>query len=385
MSVPPLQDIGNIITIEVHHPPVMPPLPQLVEAPTFHPTPAEFEDPLAYLESVREEAERFGICCIVPPPSWKPPFMIDLNKLKFPTRVQKINELMFRKVQRMKFMKDLVAFSDAAGHPLSKLPLVGGKELNLHLLFTHVSRRGGFEATTAKRKWTEVADDMNIHDVSASHLAGSLKKHYQHLLLPYERHRRDCHDRCADATDGPADQGAGSGGAGVSAGASSEVGAAPVNFQQSGGSLMSRRVSSGASQAEVVTIKAKGEERSNGEAFDAVIAYEPPKPGEELCEVCGSGEGNESILLCDRCNCGFHMQCLVPPLTQVCAVETLHPCFKLILLPSPTLYPSPTSSSSNLHPTTHLPLGARGGVVLRALFGRAVRIRIRPDVSVPPV
>ena len=68
--------------------------PELVEAPTFYPTAAEFENPLGYVESVREEAERFGICCIVPPPSWKPPFMLDLNKLKFPTRVQKINELM---------------------------------------------------------------------------------------------------------------------------------------------------------------------------------------------------------------------------------------------------------------------------------------------------
>ena len=68
--------------------------PTLPEAPTFHPTAKEFENPLRYILSIREEAERFGICCIAPPPSWKPPFMIDLNKLKFPTRVQKINELL---------------------------------------------------------------------------------------------------------------------------------------------------------------------------------------------------------------------------------------------------------------------------------------------------
>ena len=45
----------------------------LVEAPTFTPTAAEFENPLRYLLSIREEAERYGICCIQPPPSWKPP------------------------------------------------------------------------------------------------------------------------------------------------------------------------------------------------------------------------------------------------------------------------------------------------------------------------
>ena len=88
----------------------------------FHPSAAEFENPMEYILSIRETAERFGICwysaaphplraqselhplwphialagSIVPPPSWKPPFVLDRNKLKFPTRVQKINELMAR-------------------------------------------------------------------------------------------------------------------------------------------------------------------------------------------------------------------------------------------------------------------------------------------------
>ena len=35
---------------------------QLREAPTFHPTAAEFEDPLRYIMSIREESEQFGIC-----------------------------------------------------------------------------------------------------------------------------------------------------------------------------------------------------------------------------------------------------------------------------------------------------------------------------------
>ena len=35
------------------------------------------------------------------------------------------------------------------------------------------------------------------------------------------------------------------------------------------------------------------------------------------CELCGSGENDESVLLCDNCNRGFHMECLSPPLTSV--------------------------------------------------------------------
>ena len=36
-----------------------------------------------------------------------------------------------------------------------------------------------------------------------------------------------------------------------------------------------------------------------------------------VCELCGSGENDDSVLLCDECNRGFHMECLAPPLTSV--------------------------------------------------------------------
>jgi len=167
--------------------------------------------PRSYLLSIREEAEKFGICAIQPPPSWKPPFMLDLNKLRFPTRVQKINELLVRKVQRLKFMKALTGFCDGRGTPLKKIPDVSGRAVDLHLLYTLVRKRGGFEQTCAARRWSEVrraetahaptpnrrpptrqtrlqvAEQMNMHHAARSHLAQALKKHYHALLLPFER------------------------------------------------------------------------------------------------------------------------------------------------------------------------------------------------------
>jgi hypothetical protein len=35
------------------------------------------------------------------------------------------------------------------------------------------------------------------------------------------------------------------------------------------------------------------------------------------CEVCGSPDDSESMLLCDNCNRGFHMQCCSPPMTVI--------------------------------------------------------------------
>ena len=45
------------------------------DAPVFHPTLKEFENPIAYISKIRDEfgADRCGICKIVPPKEWDPP------------------------------------------------------------------------------------------------------------------------------------------------------------------------------------------------------------------------------------------------------------------------------------------------------------------------
>lgn len=46
-------------------------------APTYYPTREEFNDHLAYIERIRPEAEKYGICRIVPPEGWNPPFALE--------------------------------------------------------------------------------------------------------------------------------------------------------------------------------------------------------------------------------------------------------------------------------------------------------------------
>eukprot|EP00945_MAST-04E_sp_MAST-4E-sp1_P006087 g6087.t1 len=43
------------------------------EAPTFRPTPKEFENPIAYIKKIQAIGMKSGICKIVPPPGWNPP------------------------------------------------------------------------------------------------------------------------------------------------------------------------------------------------------------------------------------------------------------------------------------------------------------------------
>jgi hypothetical protein len=67
----------------------------LVAAPVFRPSEEEFSDPSVYITKIKDLAEPFGICKIIPPPSWKPNFALD-EKTKFRTKVQNLGKLLHR-------------------------------------------------------------------------------------------------------------------------------------------------------------------------------------------------------------------------------------------------------------------------------------------------
>lgn len=49
----------------------------LQEAPTFRPTEEEWKEPMEYMKKITPEGQKYGICKIIPPESWNPPFAID--------------------------------------------------------------------------------------------------------------------------------------------------------------------------------------------------------------------------------------------------------------------------------------------------------------------
>lgn len=49
----------------------------LEEAPVYHPTIEQFSQPMEYIERIARDAKDYGICKIVPPEGWRPPFSID--------------------------------------------------------------------------------------------------------------------------------------------------------------------------------------------------------------------------------------------------------------------------------------------------------------------
>lgn len=259
-------------------------------APVFHPTEEEFGDPLRFIEKIRAEVEPYGICRIVPPKSWKPPFARDLQTFSFPTKLQAIHQLQERPAacDASTFELEYGRFLEKHGgrRPRNRPVVLKGQELDLCKLFNAVKRHGGFERVVEEKKWGEVMRILNPNAVSSTQTNSSLCQIYEKNLYEYEVYqlcttsgkrmpnlKKGTKRHTAEQTSGPEPQ---------------------------GHPKVKRR------RRSCKENKSLKEEDSNSE-----------QRLDQICEQCQSGLHEEMMLLCDRCDKGWHLYCLSPPLKAI--------------------------------------------------------------------
>ena len=100
--------------------------------PVYYPTEEQWaNNPLDYINSIRPEAEKYGVCNIVAPDSWQPEFRLpNKDDLRFRTRVQAVNELQNRPAGPSQRARENAAKAkaalEAAGFSLPPGFLLGG-------------------------------------------------------------------------------------------------------------------------------------------------------------------------------------------------------------------------------------------------------------------
>ncbi|KAK8747363.1 hypothetical protein OTU49_016776, partial [Cherax quadricarinatus] len=91
------------------------------------------------------------------------------------------------------FMSKLHKFMKDRNTPITRLPHIGYKQLNVFELFTRVQQFGGYEAVGEKKHWKQLYEEMSGNSnssnppQSAQSFSSILKRHYERLLLPYEK------------------------------------------------------------------------------------------------------------------------------------------------------------------------------------------------------
>jgi len=184
-------------------PPMSDDLFGLEEAPTFRPTEEEFEDPYAYIEKIRKAGERAGICKIIPPASWKPPFCVDVEHFKFRTRLQRLNDLDANSKAQNSYLDGLQAFWENQGQPMHRLPQLDRRPVNLFVLRKEVERRGGLATVTERKQWADIGRAMGFSRDTCTSLSHSLKSFYVKWIQPYDVYLQQQQQRGPSA-NGPA-------------------------------------------------------------------------------------------------------------------------------------------------------------------------------------
>ncbi|XP_016954211.1 lysine-specific demethylase lid [Drosophila biarmipes] len=330
------------------------------ECPVFRPTVEEFKNPLAYISKIRSVAEKCGIAKILPPASWSPPFAVDVDKLHFVPRVQRLNELEAKTRVKLNFLDHIAKFWELQGSSL-RIPMVERKALDLYTLHRIVQEEGGMEQTTKDRKWAKVANRMQYP--SSKSVGATLKAHYERILHPFEVYT-------SGKVLGPTPVPAGAGGTPVKLedGGGTDYKAHEIPTRQQitppndtntrrskrfGNSNVScglSVVTATAKPSVGVIVKTESKEEFKRDllsSFNAVNTsgpgvpvstrapfqkkgVEPPSPIVDplmkyICHICNRGDVEESMLLCDGCDDSYHTFCLLPPLTSIPKGEWLCP------------------------------------------------------------
>ncbi|XP_023213353.1 uncharacterized protein LOC111616159 isoform X1 [Centruroides sculpturatus] len=85
------------------------------------------------------------------------------------------------------FLRNLFEFMKSRNTPIHRVPNLGFKQIDLYLFFSLVQKLGGYEQITHKKQWKLVYDELGGNPGSTS-AATCTRRHYERLLLPYERH-----------------------------------------------------------------------------------------------------------------------------------------------------------------------------------------------------
>uniref|UniRef100_A0A6Q2YHW0 [histone H3]-trimethyl-L-lysine(4) demethylase n=1 Tax=Esox lucius TaxID=8010 RepID=A0A6Q2YHW0_ESOLU len=291
------------------------------ECPVFEPSWEDFSDPLGFINKIRPIAEKTGICKIRPPEDWTPPFACDVRNFRFTPRVQRLNELEALTRVKLNFLDQIAKFWELQGSKL-RFPHVERKILDLYQLSKIVSSEGGFETVCKEKRWSKVASRLGFP--SGKGTGSLLRSHFERILYPYELFQ-----------------------SGATLTVSAFVQHISIkawwktcfcDFNE--GTKLCQPFKRGEDEDE----DEDDREKDRDSLFDGSLNKNRPLPerrsrrlksevGDEflffcflfkipqidmyMCLMCGRGDEEDRLLLCDGCDDSYHTFCLIPPLQDV--------------------------------------------------------------------
>ncbi|KAJ7682384.1 jumonji superfamily protein [Mycena polygramma] len=334
----PILDLGTVKTQSPRPDslPYMDPRPfGLQDCPTFYPTAEEFKDPMAYIRTISDRANAHGICKVVPPEGWKMPFVTDTANFRFKTRLQRLNSVEASSRAKINFLEQLYVWHQQQGNPRVSVPTINNKPLDLYLLRKEVRKLGGFYVVTKKKLWSDLGRILGYHGIPG--LSTQLKNSYTRVILPFEEYEAKNASNSVKHPSPPKKPANGDEKRFRSTSKSMDI-SPPGSPLTSTSSPLSEPPEDGEHKANGSKPSSTRPRRSTRMGShdqnlklpgpSNLLASPLPPPvfhdskelkgtPEQNCEICHKKNRGEEMLLCDGCDCGFHMFCLDPPLDAI--------------------------------------------------------------------
>uniref|UniRef100_A0A671V7W5 [histone H3]-trimethyl-L-lysine(4) demethylase n=1 Tax=Sparus aurata TaxID=8175 RepID=A0A671V7W5_SPAAU len=307
------------------------------ECPVFEPSWEDFSDPLGFINKIRPIAEKTGICKIRPPEDWQPPFACDVRNFRFTPRVQRLNELEALTRVKLNFLDQIAKFWELQGSKI-RFPHVERKVLDLYQLSKIVSSEGGFETVCKEKRWSKVASRMGFPPGKGT--GSLLRSHYERILYPYELFQSGATlTRLYDEGDDGEEVDEGMGEEAMEEDEQDEEEDKEKDGESDGMQTKHRLLPERRSRRLKSEVNGGGGETRGMSAyydrhfpevwcfvylgetacvtFSLCSVFLIPQIDLYLCLVCGRGDEEDRLLLCDGCDDSYHTFCLIPPLQDV--------------------------------------------------------------------
>ncbi|KAI9294912.1 JmjC-domain-containing protein [Neoconidiobolus thromboides FSU 785] len=160
----------------------------LKNAPTYFPTELEFKDPTKYIASIKQEAEQFGICKIIPPKSFQPSFSLDLKNFKFNSRSQQLNSISAKNHERLNFINNIKQFHYQYGKVMDHELTLFHKPIDLYFLSQQVKFLGGRNKICEKKLYGQLARNLGYDVKVHPSISSAVKAFYDTWLYPYDQY-----------------------------------------------------------------------------------------------------------------------------------------------------------------------------------------------------
>ncbi|NWJ05228.1 KDM5B demethylase, partial [Crypturellus undulatus] len=274
---------------------------------------------------------------------WQPPFACDVDKLHFTPRIQRLNELEAQTRVKLNFLDQIAKFWELQGCTL-KIPHVERKILDLFQLNRLVAEEGGFDVVCKERKWTKIATRMGFAPGKA--VGSHIRAHYERILYPYNLFQSgasllclqkpdltsDTKDKEYKPHDIPQRQSVQPAETCPPARRAKRLRAESTNIKTESEPPevrthnLRRRMGCAPPKCEnekevhsTVKLPEKREPAGEPEKDKSKARSKKPTNAVDLyvCLLCGSGNDEDRLLLCDGCDDSYHTFCLIPPLHDV--------------------------------------------------------------------